>query len=240
MKTGVIDVGGGLRGAYGAGVFDFCMALGIQFDYCIGISAGSANISSYLAHQKGRNYTFYTDYSFRKEYMSISNFIHDRNYVDLDYIYDDLSDSWGEYPLDFKAARESGIPFEIVATNALTGKAHYFNMNDMGQDDYDPIKASCCVPVVNQAYVINSIPYYDGGMSDPIPVLKCFENGCDRIVLVLTTGQEIMNVLPQRTNSSQDCWKKNIPGQRIRCETGQKCTIQNLPWLKNMKNSARF
>jgi predicted patatin/cPLA2 family phospholipase len=191
MKTGVIDVGGRLRGAYGAGVFDFCMALGIQFDYCVGISAGSANISSYLAHQKGRNYTFYTDYSFRKEYMSLSNFIHDRNYVDLDYIYDELSGSWGEYPLDFKAARESGTPFKIVATNALTGKAHYFDMmNDMRQDDYDPIKASCCVPVVNQAYEIDGVPYYDGGMSDPIPVLKCFEDGCDRIVLVLTRPRD--------------------------------------------------
>ncbi len=190
MKTGVIDVGGGLRGAYGAGVFDFCLDLGIQFDYCIGISAGSANVSSYLAHQRGRNYTFYTDYSFRKEYMSLSNFIHDRNYVDLDYIYDDLSDSWGEYPLDFKAAAASGIPFKIVATDALTGCAHYFDMSDLSQDAYDPIKASCCVPVVNRPYEINGIPYYDGGMSDPIPVLKCFEDGCERIVLILTRPKD--------------------------------------------------
>jgi predicted patatin/cPLA2 family phospholipase len=186
----VIDVGGGLRGAYGAGVFDFCMDLGIEFDFCIGISAGSANLSSYLAKQRDRNYTFYTDYSFRKEYMSLSNFIHDRNYVDLDYIYDFLSDSWGEYPLDFKTASERGIPFRIVATNALTGKAHYFDMSDMAQDNYDPIKASCCVPVVNQAYIINGVPYYDGGISDPIPVLKCFEEGCDRIVLVLTRPRD--------------------------------------------------
>ncbi len=190
MKTGVIDVGGGLRGAYGAGVFDFCMDLGIEFDCCIGISAGSANLSSYLARQRDRNYKFYTDYSFRREYMSLSNFIHDRNYVDLDYIYDFLSDSWGEYPLDFKTASASGVPFTIVATNALTGRAHYFDMSDMAQDNYDPIKASCCVPVVNQAYEIKGVPYYDGGISDPIPVLKCFEEGCDRIVLVLTRPRD--------------------------------------------------
>ena len=56
MKIGVIDVGGGLRGVYGAGVFDYCMENEIHFDYCVGISAGSANISSYLAKQMGRNY----------------------------------------------------------------------------------------------------------------------------------------------------------------------------------------
>lgn len=32
MKTGIIDVGGGLRGIYGAGVLDRCMEEGVQFD----------------------------------------------------------------------------------------------------------------------------------------------------------------------------------------------------------------
>ena len=44
MKTGIIDVGGGLRGIYGAGVLDRCMEEGVQFDCCIGVSAGSANM----------------------------------------------------------------------------------------------------------------------------------------------------------------------------------------------------
>ena len=39
--TGIVDVGGGLRGIYGAGIFDYCMEQGIHFDYCIGVSAGS-------------------------------------------------------------------------------------------------------------------------------------------------------------------------------------------------------
>ena len=45
-KIGVIDVGGGLRGIYAAGVFDWCMAHNVRFDYGIGISAGSANLAS--------------------------------------------------------------------------------------------------------------------------------------------------------------------------------------------------
>ena len=78
MKTGVVDVGGGLRGVYAAGIFDYCMDRGIRFDLGIGVSAGSANISSYIAGQKKRNYVFYTDYPFRKEYMSLKNFLHQR------------------------------------------------------------------------------------------------------------------------------------------------------------------
>ena len=50
--TGVIDVGGGMRDIYGAGVFDRLLDDGVWFDYCIGVSAGSANLSSYLARQR--------------------------------------------------------------------------------------------------------------------------------------------------------------------------------------------
>ncbi|WP_330656440.1 hypothetical protein [Acutalibacter muris] len=55
MKTGVIDVGGGLRGIYAVGVPDYCMDCGIQFDLGIGISAGSASLASFAAGQRGRN-----------------------------------------------------------------------------------------------------------------------------------------------------------------------------------------
>ncbi len=48
MKLGVIDVGGGFRDIYGAGVFDWCLDHDVHFDYCIGISAGSANLASFL------------------------------------------------------------------------------------------------------------------------------------------------------------------------------------------------
>ena len=73
----------------------------LRFDLCIGVSAGSANIASYLAGQRGRNHTFYTEYAFRKEYMSLRNFLRKRSFVDLDYVYSTLSDAGGEYPLDY-------------------------------------------------------------------------------------------------------------------------------------------
>ena len=38
MKYGVIDVGGGLRGIYGAGVLDRCLEEDLRFDLCIGVS----------------------------------------------------------------------------------------------------------------------------------------------------------------------------------------------------------
>ena len=183
---GVVDVGGGLRGIYGAGVFDYCMDHNIHFDYGIGVSAGSANIFSFAAGQKGRNYHYFIDYSFRPEYMSLGNLIRKGSYLDMDYIYGTLYNASGERPLDYPAIARSDMILKAVATNALTGMPTYFSKEDLHQDDYDIIKASCSIPVVNRPYMIHGIPYYDGGISDPVPVRKAFQDGCDRVVLILT------------------------------------------------------
>ena len=189
--TGVIDVGGGMRGSYGAGVFDWCMDNQISFDYHVGVSAGSANLCSLLAGQRGRNLFFYADYSFRPEYMGLKHFLQTGDYLDLEYIYGGaLSNSGGEYPLDFEAMQASGKPFEIVATDAATGLPHYFEMREMQQDDYGAIKASSCVPGVNHPYAWKDGLYYDGGLSDPIPYKRCLDAGCDKIVVVLTRPRD--------------------------------------------------
>ena len=151
---GVIDVGGGLRGIYGAGVLDYCLEQGIKFDYCIGVSAGSANLLSYLSGQREYNYRYFFEYSFRKEYMSVKNFWLKGSYLDMDYIFSTLCNSDGESPLNYPAFVKSGTPLRIVATSAKTGKTVYFTEKDLHQDCYDVIKASCSFPVINLPYII--------------------------------------------------------------------------------------
>ena len=188
---GIIDVGGGTRGIFGAGVFDFCMDNDINFAYVIGVSAGSANGSGYLSHQPRRNLKFYDEYAFRKEYMSLGQFIKTGNYINLDYVYSTLSNSDGEDPFDYETMKRNPAVFEIVATDALSGKAEYFSKDHMRKDYYDCIKASCCVPAICKPYKVNGIPYYDGGMSDPIPYQRAFDMGCDRLVIILTRPKDM-------------------------------------------------
>lgn len=183
---GVIDVGGGTRGIFGAGVFDYCMDNEIEFDLFIGVSAGSANGSSFISRQRGRNLVFYDNYAFRRKYMSVWNMLLTGEFINLDYIYSTLSNSDGENPLDYKAMSENPTDFEVVATNALTGEPTYFPKSSIKQDFYDVVKASCAVPVASKPYPIDGVPYYDGGLSDPIPYKRAFEKGCDRLVVVLT------------------------------------------------------
>lgn len=185
--TGIVDVGGGMRGAYGAGIFDWCLDHNVTFDYLIGVSAGSANIASFLAGQKGRNYRFYTEYSFRKQYMSKRNLARKGSYLDLEYIYGDgLSNAGAEYPLDWEAVIHSGKIMKVVATDANTALPIYYDMTDMTQDDYGAIKGSSCVPVINKPYEWKGRKLFDGGLSDPIPFQKAVDEGCDKVVIILT------------------------------------------------------
>lgn len=185
-KIGIIDVGGGMRGIYGAGVFDYLIDKKIELDYAIGVSAGSANIASYLSKQKGRNKVYYQEYSYEKEYMSLRNYITKRSFIDLDYVYGTLSNSDGKYPWDFDKAMKSKTEMVVVATDAKEAKPVYFYKKDYKKDDYGMFKASSCIPIVNKAYNWNGKDYYDGAITDPIPIEKAFEDGCDKVIVVLT------------------------------------------------------
>lgn len=186
MKIGVVDVGGGFRGIYAAGVLDYCMDQDIRFDLGIGVSAGSANLASYAAGQRGRNYQFYMEYAFRRQYASLRNFLFKKSYIDMDYVYGALSCADGENPLDYPALRDNPMEYLVVAADALTGQPKYFDKRNVKQDDYNVLKASSAIPFVCHPYTVQGTPYYDGALGDPVPVEKAFLLGCDKVVVILT------------------------------------------------------
>lgn len=208
IKVGVVDVGGGLRGIYAAGIFDYCIKYNINFDLGIGVSAGSANIASYAARQYGRNYTFYTNYSQRSNYMSLKNIIRKKSYIDLNYVYSTLSNSNGENPLNYKSIIKNPMEFYVVATNAITGQPTYFDKNNISQDNYNILKASSSIPLICTTHYVNGITYFDGGISNPIPIQKAFDEGCDKVVLILTKPKSYINNNKQEKNLAKLIEKK--------------------------------
>ena len=210
MKIGVVDIGGGLRGIYAVGVLDYCMECGIQFDLGIGVSAGSANLASYIAGQKGHNYKFYTEYAFRRQYMGIGNFIFKHSFIDMDYVYGTLSNADGENPFDYPALRDNSMEFYVVATDARTGQTKYFDKGDIRQDDYDVFKASSSIPFICKPYKVKGVPYYDGALGDPVPVEKAFQLGCDKVVVILSKPEQEL-LTPKQDEKLASFIRKKYP-----------------------------
>lgn len=191
-KTGVVDVGGGFRGIYAAGVLDRCIDDGVTFDLGIGVSAGSANIASFISRQKGRNFRFYTEYGLRPQYAGIRNFLFKRSFLDLDYVYGTLSNTGGEDPVDFEAFAANPMDFIVAAAEAETGEVAYFDKQDIKLDDLSILKASSAIPTVCKPYEVEGIAYYDGALGDPVPVDKALEEGCDKVVVILTKPRDTL------------------------------------------------
>lgn len=191
-KLGLVVEGGGMKCAYSAGVLDAFLDNHITFDYVIGVSAGSANACSFVAGQRERNKRFYTEHPTEPGYFGVKSLLKTGNLFGLDYIYSTLSNADGKDPLDYPALMENPAELEVVATNALTGEPTYFNKDDIRQDDYTIIKASSALPAACRPVRYKGKPYYDGGISDAIPVKRAFDQGCDKVVIIMSKMRDFV------------------------------------------------
>ncbi len=196
-RIGLVVEGGGMKCAYGAGILDAFLDDGIDFDYAIGVSAGSANTASFLAGQRGRNLRFYTDHIKEPGYFGFKSFLETGDLFGLKYIYATLSNSNGADALDYQKVLDNPTEFVIVATNAKTGKPTYFHKRDMKQDDYRAIMASCALPAACRPIRIDGEKYYDGGVSDSIPVQKALDDGCDKVVIITSKPRDFVKTPEQ-------------------------------------------
>lgn len=191
-RTGLVVEGGGMKCAYNAGILDAFLENGITFDYCIGVSAGAGNLASYLAGQKGRNLRFFTKHIHSPQYFGLRSLLKTGNLFGLQYIYGTLICADGKDPLDYDAIQRNQTQYEVVVTNAETGKAEYYGKEQLHQDDYHLLMASSAIPAVCQPVALGGKPYYDGGLSDAIPVERALSQGCDRLVVILSKNREYL------------------------------------------------
>lgn len=191
-KLGLIVEGGGMKCAYSAGILDAFLDDHITFDYVSGVSAGCANAASYLAGQKGRNKRFYTEFIYDPGYMGVKSFLKTGDFFGLQYIYGTLTNSDGAAPLDFDAILKNPAEYVVVATDAETGKPHYFRKEEMIKDNYLHIMASCSLPSLSHPIEIDGRKYFDGGVSDAIPIKKALADGCDRLVIIRSKKKDFV------------------------------------------------
>ena len=191
-KIGLVVEGGGMKCAYAAAILDVLLDDAITFDYAIGVSAGSANTASFLAGQRGRNLRFYTDHIHDRDYFGMHSYLKTGDLFGLEYIYQDISGSAGKDSLDVGAIQENPTEYEVVATDAITGTPHYFSKDQLKPDDCRIIMASCAIPAACQPVKVEGRYYYDGGVTDSIPVDRALEKGCDYLVVITSKPRDFV------------------------------------------------
>lgn len=181
--AGVLFEGGSFRAVFSCGVMDALLEKEIYFPYCIGVSAGAADAASYISKQKGRNIRVFEKYRNDKRYVGKRNLIRQKSIFGIQFVFRDIPNKIDLF--DMKTFSEYSGKFLITTTDAVTGKVKYFTQKDVDHN-FDTICASCALPVVFPAIEIQGRKYYDGGLSNPIPIDKVLADGNDRVLMVLT------------------------------------------------------
>lgn len=182
-KSGLVLEGGGLRAIYTSGVLDAFMENDIEFPYVIGVSAGSCNGVSFLGKNIHRMRDIYIGYSSDERYMSLKSMFKNGEYLNSKWIFGELS--YDMFPLNYENYDSSNAVMCCVATNARTGKPEYFYPKSF-RNGCEELRASCALPVAAKPVKLGKDYYYDGGLTDSIPLKRAFEDGCEKCVVILT------------------------------------------------------
>lgn len=184
MKWGLVLEGGASRTYFSCGVMDGLLKEKLYADYVIGVSAGIAFGVSYVSRQFGRNYEILMKYESDKRYMGVRHLLNrkNRSYYNLDFVFDEIPNKL--IPFDYDTFDGRDAECKAVVTNLETGEPCYL---EMPRDKrFILLRASCALPLLFQPIEVNGVKYMDGGIGDSIPFERAFEDGCDKVVAVLT------------------------------------------------------
>ena len=186
-KTGLVLEGGGMRGVFTCGVLDYLMDQKISFPYTLGVSAGACNGLSYMSHQRGRGKFSNIDLLAKYKYIGIRPLLKRRGLIYQHLLFHRFPDRI--LPYNYKAYAENPGRFEMVTTDCLTGRPCYWEEKFDEKRIIDIVKASSSLPYACPIIDVEGRPMLDGGIVDSIPLLRAYEQGCDKCVVVLTRNR---------------------------------------------------
>lgn len=186
-QVGLVLEGGGMRGVYTAGILEYFLEQEILFPYVIGVSAGACNAASYLSKQKGRNKTVTIEYASDPRYISWKNFLRNRQFFGMDFIFDEIPNK--HVPFHYDDFYKSQSEFVIGTTDCKTGEPVYFKKQEYGKDMLTVLRASSSLPFIAPEVSFQDKILLDGGISDPIPIKKAENDGFLKNIVILTRNE---------------------------------------------------
>lgn len=205
-KRALVVEGGAMRGIFSIGVLDaFIEAEYYDFDMCIGVSAGGTTLAAYLAGMYGRNFRVTADYSTRKEFINIFNYFKGGHFMDLDWLWTHCE----RYdPLNIEQISRRNIDLYIGVTSVESGNIEYIPFTK--DNGVELLKATCALPIAYRKPVeVNNLLYFDGGISDPIPVEEAIRRGATEIIVIRSRKKPFK--MENKKNKVQDFLLRDYP-----------------------------
>jgi len=182
---GLVLEGGGFRGLFVEGFTAWLLDHDIHIPYVIGVSMGASNGANYIARQKGRNMEIVEEFIDDPRYISRKNLITRGSLFGMDFIFNDIAYNYNKF--DFDTFKTSEQELVVGAMNCLNGQTTYIKKSETSNDQMmSAMRASVSLPFISQLVSIHGKPHLDGGLTDPIPVRKALQDGCQKVLIVST------------------------------------------------------
>lgn len=207
-NASLILEGGTFRTLFTSGVLDAFLEQDIMMPYVVAISAGAINACSYVSQQKERSLRVLIDYRHDQRYMGWKNFLKEKSLFGLDFAYNVIPNQLDIF--DWETYQKYNGTLTFGVTNATTGQVEYLNALEMDRECM-MLRATCAIPVLFPEIKINDIPYYDGGLAEPIPIQYGIEKGFDKHVLVLTRPKGYRKELDRQSKWAMKLLSRRYP-----------------------------
>lgn len=187
-KIGLVLEGGGMRGAYTAGVLDWLIEHEMMFDYVVGISSGALYSGMYVLQKRDALYKASVDVAADKRNVGMAAIKAEKTIVGYEFLYKTITEDL-DYPID--DLKTVGIKNDIGVYDIEAQKTIWVDQNQVA-DNPRFIQAACTLPIFGKKVNIDGRDYMDGGVTTMIPVAQSIAEGCDKHLVITTKSMDFV------------------------------------------------
>ena len=185
-----------MRALFTCGVMDVLMENGITFDGLVGVSAGAAFGCNYKSRQTGRPLRYNVRFAKDWRYCSLWSLLTTGNLFGAKFAYHTVANKYDLF--DSEAFEHNPMEFHVVATDVLTGKAVYKQLERGGAYLCEWLRASSSMPIVSRVVRIDGLQLLDGGIADSIPLRYFQSQGYERNLVLLWRYPNLADAMARR------------------------------------------
>lgn len=187
-KIGLVLEGGGMRGAYTAGVLDWLIEHDMMFDYVVGISSGALYAGMYVVKQREALYKASVQVAADKRNVGLQAIKNEKTIVGYEFLYKTITEDL-DYPIS--ELGNQGIECDIGVYDIDAEETVWIDQHQVAKEPRF-IQAACTLPIVGSKVTINGRDYMDGGITTMIPVDKSIAKGCEKHFVITTKSADFV------------------------------------------------
>lgn len=232
MKISLVLEGGGMRGAYTAGVLTYLLEKNVTFDYGVGISAGAMNLSSFWMKREDYLKEVAVHYMSDSANVGMKPLLREGTYVGYNHMFDELLAKVVKY--DLSLLNNTPSNFEIGLFNMQENRNDWLSKHELNLTN---LKAACTLPIAGKPVHINGYDYMDGGIVTMVPIGRSIEKGNDKHFVIITKDSEyVRNPEPKIELTACKMLYKKTPGIVERLKVRHQVYYNEMETVEKMVN----